>query len=208
MAVRSRNSLVLSSSLVLAAACGGDPGNDPDQLVGTWREIPSLVDGDVPLEERDRLIVGADGSYQVVEPDGVQTGTYTADDRDITLSEGGETITMQYVVTDDRLLVGALTPDGDVDGLVGTWAGTAQRGDEHISLVLELRADETARYERDSSDPTGDGDEVLEGTWRRDGGDLVTTYEIPSQSGGTITVNLHMQEIPGRALGSPLFERI
>jgi hypothetical protein len=199
--------LVLSSAAALAA-CGSDgAGNDPDQLIGTWRELPNGINAEDPIESRDRMVFTADGSVQIIESDGPEVGTYTADDRDVTLSSGEDTYRVQYVVTEDRFMFGALTPDGDVDGLVGTWAGDARLNDVDISLVAELRADGTVTYERDSSDPSGAGDEVLEGTWRQDPLDLVMTFEIPSEN-GTFTANLHFQELPGRAIGGPLFERL
>ena len=198
---------VLSCAAMLAA-CGGDGGgNDPDQLVGTWRAMPNGLNSEDPIETRDRMVLGADGTAQFIETDETETGTYTADDRDITITAGAETIRMQYVVTEDRFMFGALTPDGDVDGLVGTWAGDARRNTEDISLVVEIRADGTVTYERDSSDPSGDGDELLEGTWREDPLDFVMTFEIPTES-GSITANLHFQVLPDRAMGGPLFERL
>jgi hypothetical protein len=203
-----RQCIVLSSAVVLAA-CGGDAGdNDPGQLVGTWRALPSGLNEGEPVESRDQMVIGADGSVQFIEAgDPPETGTYTADGRDITITAGEETIRMQYVVTADRFMFGALTPDGDVDGIVGTWAGDARRNTEDISLVVDVRADGTVTYERDSSDPSGEGDETLEGTWRQDPLDFVMTFEIPSE-GGSFTVNLHFMELPGRAIGGPLFERL
>ena len=214
--------------LLWFAACGG-PSDDPDAappladgppatadapppdasmaspfLVGTWREVPSQVDGDIPPDQRPRLVLDASGTWTHTSPDETETGTYTADALALTAhgtDPDGEayTITIGYVATADDLLLGALFPSGTVDGTVGTWIGDAIFNGVAIQQTMVFNADQTAHYERHE----GTDVEMYDGTWAYEVDDVVFTTMI-----GSTTVHLHLQELRGVAIGGPLHERI
>lgn len=208
-------------AVLALAACGGgssepdappaidavpDAGGASPNLVGSWRRLPDQVNPDVPVEMRDVLTLGADGSYALVEDGGAttNTATYTADATALTVTgttpEGTATLTLGYVATADRLMLGALFPVGAVDGTVGTWHGDADNNGTAITIDLELRADHTAHEEhRVGTDPP----DVFDGTWAYDVDDVVFTTMID-----TTTVNQHFAELRGVVIGNPFFERI
>ncbi len=201
---------LISIAICSLFACGDSPssgGSDPADLVGTWREIPSSFDGDTPIDQRSRITLGDDGSYRVEEPshNSDESGTFVANSDTITLTgtEDGKTSKFvdNYVVTGDRFLLGALFPQGTVDGVVGTWKGNVTLDTDTITLTLDLHADNTAHYDRKGSKPADN--DVRDGTWKFEGDDVVTSFV----NGGT-TVNIHMQQLDGRALGGPLYERL
>lgn len=197
--------LIICPALFIACS-GPDGGSDPADLIGTWRQVPSTFDGNVPVEMRAVLTLGKDGSYVLVQHDGGdnKTAMYTADGTSITVSgnASGTTFTQvePYVATSDQLMLGALTPDGSIDGVVGIWGAAAKTNDDVITVSLELRQDNTAHYVHDET--TGDS-ETDDGTWAFDQSDVVFTFKVM-----TTTVSLHLQQLPGLALGGPLFERI
>jgi hypothetical protein len=188
---------------VVSSACLGDnaPGEPPPaELVGTWRYLPKLSIGDVPVDERQVVVFGADGRYEIASRHGVERGRFTVDDRDVTIDPGGgRWITTSFLATADRLLVDAMFPIGDVDGTTGVWSG-AQRADAGESTVtLALAADGTGQLEQ-----TGPAAGLVDGTWVHAGADVVFTYVTPN---GT-RVDKHYQEVTGAAVGEWLYERI
>jgi hypothetical protein len=183
-----------------------DGGPASELLIGTWRQLPSTFDGEPPPppELRSVLTLADDGTYTVVDEDETEAGTYTADDRTITVTgedeSGPYALSLDYLATADRLMLGALFPVGTADGTVGLWHGEAVFDGAAITHDLELRADNTAHYERHV---VGGDSEVYDGTWSYVLEDVVFTTMIE-----TVTVNVHYKEIRGEAIGGPLYERI
>lgn len=195
--------LTIASTLALSltlAACGDDPS-----IVASWREMPNALDEDpTPVEDREGWVFREDGTMSVTEGDDVLTGTYTLDgDRlKMTVVEGGErdTIESTVVLTDERLLFGALTPDGDVDGAVGNWSGDVVVGEDRIALTMKLRADGTGDY---SFAENGEQPAVYTGTWREQGEALAFTF-VPEPD---FTVTFRLFRVGEEGLGGPLFEK-
>jgi hypothetical protein len=203
MPIHARSYLTLLAFSSLAAACGGG-GSDPDQLVASWVEVPGTLDPD----EQDLLVFTADGTFTTTESDGdVTTGTYEADETALTITgtEDGETHTfrMLYALEADELMLGALFPDGDVDGVVGTWRGEAAYDGAEATAEITLDPDGTGRYVVNRAD--GEIDDHT-GTWAPLDEEFVFTYEEVFEE-TEITINVHFQQIPGVAIGGPLFRR-
>lgn len=197
----------LGLATVLAGACGG--GDDAGALVGTWQTTDPDT-GDVT----NTLTLEDGGNFTLVEvEDGnrTTTGTYEADGETMTMhgtdSDGVTAdLDFSYYVNDTSFMLGALLPQGDVSGVVGTWKG-------HVKAVSDS-PDDTPLDETDTYDLQDDGsvslhavtpDQTLDitGTWVMDGADAVTaTFE---QDG--FTINIHMQLLDGAALGGPVYAR-
>jgi len=199
---------VFLPALVLAlapiAACGGGsgPSSNPDDLVASWREIPSTFRD--PGEPTDLLEISDGDRFMLTEPDGtINIGEWSADDQDLTFTyhEDGQATDFRshYVLDGSKLLTGALFPDGAVDGTVGTWRGDASIGSASFERTLTLTADGVAHY----VDQSAGEDSDRTGTWSHDGADVVISFEE-----GGFTLNIHFQELPGIAIGGPLYERL
>jgi hypothetical protein len=199
-------------ALLLLAGCPAVTSandNDPDLLIGTWRELPSQNDGDVPTAKRAVLTV-TDDMMSIVHADGSsELAAYTADDETLSVSgtASGKTFsqTGPYLVTRDRLLVGAILPTGRTDGVVGSWHADLVLDAEHVALDLELRADNTVHYDRESTTRAA---EIFEGTWTAVGDDVKLTIPVRNGQGQTVNVNLFLKQLPGQALGDELYERL
>jgi len=189
-------------------ACGDGAGaSDPADLVGTWRELPSSFDSDTPVDMRTLITLADDGTYAIDERDGGtdEMASYTANGDTLTLTgtENGKTTTFiqNYLVTGDRFMLGALFPQGSIDGVVGTWRGSVTFNDDKITLTLDLHADNTVHSDIHGGKATDN--RVQDGTWKFEGDDVVASFVD-----GNTTTNVHMQQLEGRALGGPLYERI
>jgi len=189
-----------------ALACGG-AGDDPAAaLVGRWElhddqtgELESIydfaADGDFAYREYGE---GAESNRGTYETDGGLLLLEGTDDEGSHLT--GE---VTYFADSERLILGALLPDGEVDGPVGRWSGSVrvESGGE-----VELDAESTYELASDGSatiTSRGDGDsQTREATWVEEAGEIVVSFE----SSG-IMVNIHMVLIEGSALGSPVYQR-
>ena len=109
------------------------------------------------------------------------------------------------MVTGDRLLIPALHPVGRLDGVVGTWHTDLVENAEHITLDVVLRADNTAHYDRES---TTQAARIYEGTWTQVVDDVKLTFAVPDGVGHTTSVVVFQKQLPGRALGDSLYERL
>jgi hypothetical protein len=201
---RSYLTLLALSSLAATAACGGGGGSDPDQLVARWTEVPTSLNPD----ELDTLVFTDDGHFTLTEADGdITAGDWEADSTELTISgvEDGQAHTLHtlYAIEGDKFLMGALLPDGDVDGPVGVWRGNAGYDEREATFELTFNADATGRYVVDRSD--GEADDVA-GTWVIEGEELVFTYEELLEE-TEVTINLHFQMLPGVAIGGPMYQK-
>src|SRR5690349_19948941 len=120
----------------------GCPGPSGDDLVGTWQQVQTANDDPT---DRETLTINDDGSYSRADTTGtLDTGTYDVDGDRVTIhaSANGETHEIEegYVVVGDQLAVGTLTPDGDVDGLVGSWHGELHQDGGTTTLDFDLHA--------------------------------------------------------------------
>jgi hypothetical protein len=205
-----RSTSFVLASLALAACHDPDPSNDPKALVGTWRQIPAQFESDTPLDQRAVLTV-TDDTFSITDNGNIENTTYTADAKLLTLSGtdgNGQafTETMSYVVTSDRLLVGAAFPVGSVNGVVGSWHADGTVNGDDITLDIDLKLDNTVHYARAGA--TAADDETYDGTWQVAVDDVEMSLPVPDGHGGTVTVDVYLKQLPGRALGNPLYERI
>lgn len=81
-------------------------------------------------------------------------------------------------------------------GAAGNTARGISRDRDH-----DLRADNTAHYDRESSTSAP---QIFEGTWTQVVDDVKLTLAVPDGQGGTAHVNVFLKQLPGRALGGPL----
>lgn len=197
---------LMVAAAATTTACGGAGDTDGD-LVGRWE-----------LHDEDTGALRAiydfedDGSYafrEYGESPESHRGTYEVDGEllvfDGTDDQGrdlrGE---VSYFAGGDRFILGALRPDGEVDGPVGRWSGSLWvEADGQVEMDVEnsyqLEAGGGASVESRSGDQSETFDDA---TWVEEAGEVVVSVE---RSG--ITVNVHMVLIEGEALGSPVFER-
>ena len=186
-----------------AAACGGA---GDDSLVGRWN-----LHDDQTGELQAIYDFEADGSYRFREyGEGAEAhaGTYETDDGllifDGTDDEGNHLIgEVTYFAGDQQLILGALLPDGEVDGPIGRWSGSVHvESDGEVSIdaanSYTLAASGSATIESRSESES----DTFEGTWADQEGEIVVSFEASG-----ITFNIHMVLIESRALGSPVFQR-
>ena len=200
---------MLKPSVLLVAflaACGNGEdsllGGDP---TGTWRQLPNVADDDPPdpVEERHLLEFAADGTF--IERDGVADeasfGSWRTEGGNLVLTEDGETgsFSLPYRASADTFVLGALTPTGSTDGLVGTWSATTDQSSELVIVTMDLRADMTATiaYDRETMP-----DESYDGTWTAVGNDARITV-MPEEN---FTITTQVTLVDG-VLGNP-YERI
>jgi hypothetical protein len=190
------------STLLFATGCpGGGGGSDPEDLVGTWHQVAGPND---TADELETLAIAANGTYTRSDASGLlDTGTYDADSERVTIhaTANGEEheIDQGYLIDGDQLGVGALFPDGDVDGVVGAWHGELTQDAESIVVDVELSADGSAEYHAVS---TAQGQVDFTGTWAVTGTDVGISVAV---DGGTITLNA--KAMPGKAITDKLYQR-
>jgi hypothetical protein len=190
---------------ILAPACGG-ASDSSDALVGRWElhddetgELESIYDFE------------ADGTYAFREyGEGAESnrGTYETDGGllilDGTDQEGVHLVgEVTFFADDERFMLGALLPDGSVDGPVGRWSGSV-----HVESEGEVSIDAESTYRLEAGgDATvesrsGSQTDTHDGSWAEEAGEIVVSFEVTG-----ITVNVHMLLIEGSALGSPVYRR-
>lgn len=184
--------------IVFLAGC---PGPSSDDLVGTWQQVQTANDDP---SERETLTINDDGTYSRADTaTTLDTGTYDVDGDRVTIHADafGEhhDIEEGFVVIGDQLAVGTLTPDGSVDGLVGSWHGDLHQDGGTTTLDFDLHADGSLDYHANS---TEDGELTLSGTWRDEAGDLILTVTYQG-----VTADLYGKYILGEALADKLYQR-
>lgn len=198
--------LTLLILAALAPACGG--ASDPsDALVGRWE----LHDDDTGELESIYDFEG-DGSFAFREyGEGAESnrGTYRTEEG-LLLLEGtdqdgahllGE---VSYFADDQRLMLGALLPEGPVAGPVGRWSGRVRiESDGEVAIDAES----TYRLEEGGAATiearSGSQSETRDGSWAEEEGEVVVSFE----SSG-VDLNIHLELIEGEALGSPVYQRV
>ena len=188
-------SLLFITSITAAACSGGDGPTLGGDVVGTWRILPNATDDDPapPEAERHTLELRGDGTYTETEgADEPNTGRYTTDNGELTVTEDGETdsFTLPYLARGDRFVLGALLPDGSGDSAADTWTGTSRIGTETTTLTAELRADNTAHLNYDN---TVRADDVFDGTWRQVNSDV----EITLMPEANVTLHIRATLVDG-----------
>jgi hypothetical protein len=183
---------------LLAAGCS-DGASGP--AVGSWQHYDPR-DGSADYV----LTLAGDGDWESVAVDGdTSSGTWEVDGDELTVSwtgdDGLSSRSATYHADDDVLLLLALVPDGEVDGLVGRWRGhehlaPAGTGTVDITQLLVVNADGTASF-----DQTGEGDSELEdhwtGTWTEADGRI--DFEYVSQESG-FELRASYRAVPGFGL--------
>jgi hypothetical protein len=196
---------LLMVATAATTACGGADDGDGD-LVGRW-ELRDEDGGEL----RAIYEFEEDGSYafrEYGETPESHRGTYEVDGELLIFDgtdEAGRDLVgeVSYFAGDDRFIIGALRPDGEVDGPVGRWSGSLRvEADGQVETDVEssyqLAADGGASIESRS----GDQSETIDGSWVEEDGEIVVSFERSD-----ITINIHMVLIEGEALGGPVFER-
>jgi hypothetical protein len=193
--------------MVAATACGGT--NDPSEaLVGRWE-----LHDDETGELESNYAFDEEGGYAFREyGEGAEDnrGTYEADDGLLTMEgtdgDGNQVLgRVSYFADDERLILGALLPDGDVDGPVGRWSGSV-----HVESNGEVAIDAESSYELSTGGGAtitarnGSSSQTIDdATWVDEAGEIVVSFEAD----GGITVNIHMVLVEGEAMGSPVYQR-
>jgi hypothetical protein len=192
----------------MLAACGGSGSglnSKPSDLVATWRLIPASF-SNTPVDQRLLFTFGADGTVARDKRGGqpIDMGTYTADTENITWTFPGQTQAEVYLATADRLMLGPMTPTGDLDGLAGTWHVEAKitdsTGTTTITEDLTLNADHTSHQ----VETTGTSMHSSDGTWTETEAEVINTITVDNAQ-----VHDHLARLPGfDVLGGALFEKI
>jgi hypothetical protein len=182
--------------LLLLVACATEPAppSNPESLFGTWRYLPADPTR-TPVEERQLVTFAEDGTYTIEDPSDVQTGRYQLAGHDLTITMADGFITTGVAATDDRMVIDALFPQGDIE-IAGTWIGTQSAPDVTSTITLELDADGTAHLGQ-SGTLSGEDD----ATWLHADPFMVLTFANPTRTRA-------MPVLPGVALGEWLYERM
>lgn len=188
-----------------ALACGG--ASDPsDALVGRW----DLHD-DETGELEAIYAFDANGSYRYREyGEGAEShaGTYETDGDLLVFDatdEGGSHLIgrVSYFADDEHLILGALLPDGEVDGPVGRWSGSLYvESDGAVSFDVATTYQLAEGGGATITTRNGEESETIDATWVAEAGEIVVSFEREE-----ITFNIHMVLVEGAALGSPVFRR-
>lgn len=190
---------------IIAPACGG-ASDSSDALVGRWElhddetgELESIYDFE------------ADGTYafrEYGEESESNRGTYETDGGLLLLEgtdeEGAHLVgEVTFFADDERFMLGALLPDGEVDGPVGRWSGSV-----HVESEGEVSIDAESTYRLEAGggatleSRSGSQRDTYDGSWAEEADEIVVSFEVSG-----ITVNVHMVLIEGSALGSPIYQR-
>lgn len=203
--------MLRTCAILMAAAavtaCGG-AGDESGELVGRWE----LTDEETGELEAIYDFAG-DGTYafrEYGEAGESHRGTYEADGELLVMEgtddEGRDLIgEVSYFAGGDRFILGALRPDGEVDGPVGRWSGSLRveaEGEVEMDVAssYQLAAGGGATIESRSGSQS---ETIDDASWVMEADEVVVSFE--STSG--ITVNIHMVLVEGEALGSPVFRR-
>ncbi|HEU5059186.1 MAG TPA: hypothetical protein VFU21_21785 [Kofleriaceae bacterium] len=198
--------VLLMMATATTAACGG-ASDGGGELVGRWElrdEDSGELEAMYAFEE--------DGTYafrEYGEAAESHRGTYEADGELLLLEgidDGGHDLVgeVSYFAGGDRFILGALRPDGEVDGPVGRWTGSLRvevdgEVDVDVENAYQLAAGGGATIESRSGSRR---ETIDDASWTQQDGEIVVSFE----SSG-VTVNLHMVLVDGEALGSPVFQR-
>ena len=97
----------------------------------------------------------------MLEDGASSTATYTIEGDDLTLTvvEPDETLTIQVdvIVGEEELLYGAIYPQSEVDGAVGSWRGDFTINGRASHTILTVRADQTVTHAQTVGTRSGDG---------------------------------------------------
>jgi hypothetical protein len=184
----------LSFAVALVTGCGGEGGNG-EELVGTW--TGDTFFGPVAMT------FDADGTIEMSADGEIATGTWEADGERLTL-EGlpfdAQRMTSRYTVDGDLFMFASLAPDGETDGVVGTWQGEITEDDVTRATTLELATGGTGHITFDAETPGTVVDTDL--TWELGVGTLRLEWTI----GDTSTLRSYFV-IPDVAVGGLLLGR-
>jgi hypothetical protein len=190
--------VLIAVIVVVVAACAADDPTPPPAghgLLGTWRYVS--LRQDTPLEDRQLLVFGADGRYSLRDRGGVESGVFEIAGDDVTIrSNAGRWVTTGYAVTHDRLIVDALFPAGETDGLIGIWTGVQSTNDASSTIELALRPDGTAHLSQ-----TGSLTDDVDAIWTHEDPYAVITFAgVPRPKS--------FPAFAGVAIGEWLYERL
>lgn len=203
------NIVVLLAGVIELAGCKDDEASvTPDasipidapipELAGTWRELPPFP---TDVDKRTLLTLAPNYTYSEKSEAGVKNGTWSVT-TDGLLEIGATEST--YYHGPDRLMVGALLPNGTVDGVVGEWKGSYRYSSGTLSQnTMLFRADSTVTFTRVFPTMTS----VFEANWnlQAETGLVVLNNVLLD---GSPSNNIFTMAIPGVALGSPMYELI
>lgn len=209
--------LGLGLFFAFAVAACGDSGGGDSALVGTWKH---LAEDGVTVE--DEYVFGADGSFRFDEhkpatpaQEDHLSGTWTLDGDTLQASGtnsrnqsmGMMKATIYVSAETNTLLVGAMLPQGEHDGIAGTWRGelsltttvAGQTNSIGSTSTYTFRADQTVTIVQDAPGmPTA----TFQGTWTNTGDDY--TAQIVQANA---TLNIRVTLVDGAALGSSIYRK-
>jgi hypothetical protein len=205
---------VLVTGLAVAG-CGDDGGGAPDAthhidaapdaiaidaapdgpnlpLVGDWR----YYDPSAPNSFKPELDLRANHQLVHEYSDHTYNGTWNVlPDGRLHTMEGSFPESFHYFVNATRLVTQAFIPSGTTSGVVGTWTGHDNFGNDDTYRVMELRADLSLSVTCTGGQPlTATGSYILDGTH----------LDISLNNGQ----QWHLVAIPDAAIGAALYERL
>lgn len=196
--------LLLGLMAAFATGCQGG-GNDPSAVLGTW-QIHDPDTGDVT----NQITFKDGGRFTLMDDSGnTSQGSYSIDGDTMKLQgtdDQGASLEAEftYYAGADQFVLGALLPQGDVNGPVGTWTGRLRSVSNGKTTIDEtdtydLSTDGSATVHAVASGSTSDAT----GTWTTEDGGVVVTFVQQN-----ITFHLHLQLIDdGAALGGQVYTR-
>lgn len=213
-ALRTNPALRLVSALLAyagIASCGSGFGAATGPILGTWER--KNTDGSV----RDRWVFKADGTFtfdELSNPPAQQdhvSGRFGVSGQTLngqgTNSKDGKSATMRvtYFANADKMCVGALLPQGSLNGVVGTWFGeqtsTVSDGTQVTTGIrVQVRGDQTATVTITGATAAAG---AREATWEDKGGGV---YKVRFGS-GTITISQEYTLLDGKALCDTVYDR-
>lgn len=178
--------LALLGLVLSLAACPG-PGTGGTSLVGTWDELVNPISGDEPgvAEFHD------DGTYAIDEGEVPETGTFEEiGDTLILTTDDGTVQELPYATDGSRFTPIGLRHVSGGAGFAGQWFAEGLTNGEPGGMELLLGEDNRFTLEVGEQEP-------LTGSWRDDGGELITTLEFVNDQGETIPFDLPWHSIAG-----------
>lgn len=170
--------VLLAGSSIATVGCS----DDPEVLVGTWRDQANAFDTSAPsVGERQVLSFLADGTIVVGRSGASSSGTYTVDSDLVTIvtprqDASPDSQTTTFYESDTRLVLDVMTREVAGDGVIGTWHGARVNNGSTVDTTVTLRADRTGRFE--SHDSASGGGIGIETSWEQQGDDLVVRATV------------------------------
>jgi len=212
-----RSAILMISMTLLGAGCGGP------SIVGTWNQSDATSGKTV-----SRLMLGADGAFTAISYDGngkitdTTTGTYQTSGHDVTAdatssaTRARQRVVTGFYVTDTQLATTALFPDGQHQGIVGTWQGSLKVDEYDAMGAVQKSTSISTSYVFSGASggqaagvtvtvDSGGGTRLTSGGTYTDAGGGVYKLSLATSGGGSSTQQVTM--LGGEALGAVIYQR-